>query len=250
MRVGTGDNVLIGGFIIAGSEPKTLIFRAIGPSLAAGGVAGVLGDTVLELHDSTGAIVAQNDNWQQSAQMNDIIASTIPPTDFSESAIVATLEPGSYTAVVHGANDTTGVALVEAYELDANSSRLVNISTRGQVGVGDDALIGGLMVQGESAKKVIIRALGPSLGVGPNAVSGALANPTLELRDASGNILMSNDDWSTSPQQAEILASTVAPPNANEAAVVATLAPGSYTAIVRGANAGSGVGLVEVFDLD
>jgi hypothetical protein len=163
---------------------------------------------------------------------------------------VATLAPGSYTAVVHGMTDATGVALVEAYELDANSSRLVNISTRGQVGVGDDALIGGLIVLGNTPKKVIVRALGPSLATGRNAIAGALANPTLEIRDAAGNLISSNDDWATSAQQAEIVASTVPPPNPTEAAIVATLAPGSYTAIVRGASEGTGVGLVEVFDLD
>jgi hypothetical protein len=250
MPVGTGENVLIGGFIVQGSEPKRVIFRGIGPSLAARGIGGVLGDPVLDLHDSTGAIVATNDNWQESAQANEILATTVAPTNYYEAAIVATLAPGTYTAVVRGAGNATGVALIEGYDLDGNATRLVNISTRGQVGLNEDALIGGLIVQGNNSKKVIVRALGPSLGVGAHAIAGALPNPTLELRNAAGDLLYDNDDWRNGPQEAEIVASTVPPRDAAEAAIVATLNPGSYTAIVRGVNGGTGVGLVEVFDLD
>jgi hypothetical protein len=248
MRVGTADNALIGGFIVQGSESKKVILRAIGPSLTAGGIAGAMADPKLELHDSSGQVLAQNDNWQQSAQANEIIATMIAPASFYESAIVATLPPGSYTAVVSAANGGAGVALVELYELDKNATRLVNISTRGRVGLADEALIGGLIVLGDSPKKMMLRALGPSLAAG--GINGALPNPRLEIRDAAGNLLFSNDDWSTSSQHDQIVATGVAPSSANEPAIVATLEPGNYTAVVQGVNGSTGVGLVEVFDLD
>jgi hypothetical protein len=250
MRVGVGNDVLIGGFIIQGSEPKKLILRAIGPSLANGGIADPLANPVLELHDSTGDLVGSNDDWQTSAQVDEIVASTVAPSNPLESAIVATLAPGAYTAIVRGLDNTTGIALVEGYELDSNASRLVNLSTRGQVGVATEALIGGFIVRGSAAKRTIIRALGPSLGSGPNAISNALSDPYIELRDGSGNLLAANDNWSTSAQAAEILDSTLAPPDQAEAALVATLPPGTYTAVVRGADGGTGVGLIEVYDLD
>jgi hypothetical protein len=161
-----------------------------------------------------------------------------------------TLTPGSYTAVVSGYQGSTGNGLVEAYEMDSNTTRLVNISTRGRVGTNDEPMIGGLIAQGGASKKVIIRALGPSLGVGANGVSGALGDPLLELRDGSGNLLAVNDDWGTSSQVNEILASTIPPVNPKEAAIVATLGAGNYTAVVRSADGTAGVALVEVFDLD
>ncbi len=251
MKVSTGQNVLIGGFIIRGTQPKTLVLRAIGPSLSRVGVSNVLDDPTLEVHDSTGGVIASNDDWStdnpQAAQIQQI---GLAPTDDYEAALLVTLSPGSYTAVVSGYDNTAGVGLVEAYEVDANSTRLVNISTRGRVATVNEPMIGGLIVQGSSSKKVIIRALGPSLGTGLNAVAGALADPTLELRDASGNLVAFNDDWGTSTQVAEILASTIPPVNPLEAAIVAQLGTGSYTAIVRSADGSAGVALVEVFDLD
>jgi hypothetical protein len=213
-------------------------------------VANVLADPVLELHDSTGAVIASNDDWQDSAQASQIQQSGIAPTDSMESAILITLSPGSYTAVVSGYGSSQGNGLVEAYEMQTNSTRLVNISTRGRVGTGSEPMIGGLIVQGSTAKKVIIRGLGASLGAGAGAITDALADPILELRDASGNLLAVNDDWGNSSQAGEIVASTIPPVNAQESAIVATLGAGNYTAILRGVDDTSGVGLVEVFDLD
>jgi matrixin len=250
LNVGVNDDVLIGGFILRGPVPKRMILRAIGPSLSGAGVIGAMADPSLELHDSTGATIATNDNWQTSAQASEISASGLAPRNPLESAIVAMLQPGSYTAIVRGVNNTTGIALVEGYELDSTATRLVNVSTRGRVGVGDDVLIGGLIVTGGNSKTVIVRALGPSLGTGAHPLAGVLVNPVLELHDGSGNLLSSNDDWVNSPQHAAIVASGLAPPNSLESAILTTLRPGNYTAIVRGVNSATGIGLVEVYDLD
>lgn len=249
MRVGNGQSVLIGGFIIKGSQSKTLVLRAIGPSLTSSGLTNVLDDPVLEVHDSAGVVVASNDDWVDGQQASQIQQSGLAPSDSLESAVLVTLAPGNYTAVVSGYSNSTGNGLVEAYEMDSNATRLVNISTRGRVGGVDEPMIGGLIAQG-GAKKVIIRALGPSLGVGANAVVGALADPVLELRDGSGNLVAVNDDWAISSQVAEILASTIPPVNPKESAIVATLGGGNYTAILRGVDGTSGIALVEVFDLD
>lgn len=245
MKVGLDEDVLIGGFIITGSEPKRLILRAIGPSLAAGGVGGAMEDPVLELYDGSGEPVRHNDDWQDSDQAGEIAATGVAPTSPRESAMVVTLQPGSYTAVVRGWENTEGVGLVEAYVLDSGSAELVNLSTRGRIGVGEEALIGGLIVTGTAGKHVIIRALGPSLG----SVAGTLADPMLEVRDGAGNLVGENNNWADGGQRDEINASGVPPTHGLESAMIATLAPGNYTAIVRGVNDGSGVGLVEIFDL-
>jgi Matrixin len=250
LNVGVNDDVLIGGFIVRGPVPKRMILRAIGPSLTVAGVIGAMANPTLELHDSTGAAIATNDNWQTSAQASEISASGLAPRNPLESAILATLQPGSYTAIVRGVNNTTGIALVEGYELDSTATRLVNVSTRGRVGVGDEVLIGGFIVTGSESKTVIVRALGPSLGTGAHPLAGALANPFLELHDGSGNLLSSDDDWVNSPQHAAVVASGLAPPSSLESAILATLSPGNYTAIVRGVNNATGIGLVEVYDLD
>jgi Fibronectin type III domain len=250
LNVGVNDDVLIGGFIVRGSVPKKMILRATGPSLTGDGVIGAMADPTLELHDSTGAIIATNDNWQSSAQASEISATGLAPRNPLESAIIATLQPGNYTAIVRGVNNTTGIALVEGYELDSTATRLVNISTRGHVGVGNDVLIGGFIVTGSDSKKLMVRALGPSLGTGSNPLAGVLVNPVLELHDRSGNLLSSNDDWVNSPQHAAIVASGLAPSNSVESAILTTLRPGNYTAIVRGVNNATGIGLVEVYDLD
>lgn len=247
MKVGVGEEVLIGGFIVQGTATKKLILRAIGPSLAGGGVPNVLADPVLELHNASGAIIANNDDWPSSDQASEISASGIAPDSPYESAIIITLSSGTYTAVVKGYDNAQGVGLVEAYELDGNATRLVNISTRGQVGVSDEAMIGGLIVQGSDAKRAIVRALGPSLSL---VGGGALADPVLELHDSSGTLLASNDNWINSPQYSEIVASGVPPPNTTESAIIATCGAGNYTAIVRGAGNTTGVALVEVYDLD
>lgn len=241
LNVGTGDNVLIGGFIVVGSEPKKVIVRGIGPSLP---VTGALADPFLELHDSTGATIASNDNWVDSPDKQAIIASTVPPTNDKEPAIITTLDPGAYTAIVRGVNNSTGVALVEVYDLDATTdAKLANISTRGFVETGDNVMIGGLILLGDTARDVIVRAIGPSL-----PVPGAIADPFLELHDSNGDLIGSNDNW-RSDQEAEIIASGVPPSSDKESAIVATLDPSAYTAIVRGANNTTGVALVEVYDL-
>jgi len=248
VQVGVGEDVLIGGFIIQGNQLKKIILRAIGPSLTAGGVIGALQDPKLELRDSTGALIESNDDWQDSLDAGDIIASTIAPTDPREAAIVARLAPGNYTAIVSGVNNTTGVGLVENYTLDTNNSRAANISTRGRVGTGDDVLIGGFIVSGHDSKSILVRALGPSLGaVGDPSL---LADPSIELHDSGGQLVASNDNWNTGSQVNEILATGIPPTDGREAALVVTVAPGDYTAVVKGANGSQGIGLVEIYDLD
>jgi hypothetical protein len=241
VSVGTGNNVLIGGFIITGTQPKKIIVRAIGPSLP---LAGVLADPILELHDAGGQLLAVNDNWSDSPNKQEIIDSTVPPTNDKESAIVATLAPAAYTAVVSGANGGTGLAVVEVYDLDTTvDSKLANISTRASVQTGNNILIGGFIVLGQQLQNVIVRALGPSL-----PFPGTLVDPTLELHDSNGAQLASNDNWRTD-QQAAIIATTIPPTNDAESAIVATLQPGNFTAVVRGANGTTGVGLVEIYQL-
>jgi hypothetical protein len=248
LRVLTADNVLIGGFILLGPDPKQVIIRAIGPSLSNFGVPGVLADTTLELHAGDGTLIDSNDDWKSDHQA-EIEATTIPPTDDLESAIVATLpaDGSAYTAIVRGKNGTTGVGLVEAYDLDgAANSQFANISTRGFVDTADNVLIGGFILGGGTAK-VIARAIGPSLT--DLGVAGALQDPTLELHDGFGTLIASNDNWKTD-QQAEIVATGVVPTKDLESAIVATLLPGNYTAIVRGKNDTTGVGLVEIYNLN
>jgi len=252
LKVQTGDNALIGGFIVNGVGPKKMIVRGIGPSLAAKGVPGVLQDPTLELHDSTGAIVLSNDNWQDdSTQAAEITATGIAPGDPHESAIVATLDPGSYTAVLRGANSTTGVGLVEAYDLDDQpaASELANVSTRGRVETGDDVIIGGYIVGAPEPAKLIVRGMGPSLAA--SNIAGSLQDPTLELHDASGAKIMSNDNWQDNAAQAALIQSGgLAPADSRESALAVTLNPGNYTAIVRGKNDTQGVALVEFYKLN
>ena len=245
IRVETGDNALIGGFIVTGTQPKKVIVRAIGPSLA---LADKLANPTLELRDANGLIKA-NDDWRIGGQETEIM-STIPPTNDLESAIVATL-PASvtgvgYTAIVRGLNDGTGVGVIEVYDLDrAANSKLANIATRGLVGTGDNVLFAGTIVLGQTSEKVIVRALGPSLNV-----PGKLMDPTLELRDANGALVGANDNW-RSDQQVEIN-TTIPPTNDAESAIVTTLSGNGsgYTAIVRGAGGTTGVAVVEVYALN
>jgi hypothetical protein len=243
--VETGDNVLIGGFIVTGTQPKKVIVRAIGPSLSAL-FSGVLADPMLELRDSSGVLIRANDNWRTD-QESEIIATMIPPSNDLESAIVATLpaNDSAYTAIVRGANGGTGIGVVEAYDLNQTvDSKLANISTRGLVQTGDNVLIGGLIVLGQNPARVIVRAIGPSL-----LVPGGLTDPTLELRDGNGGLIASNDNW-RSDQEAEIMATNIPPSNDLESAIVENLAPGNYTAIVRGVNDTIGVAVVEAYDLN
>jgi cyclophilin family peptidyl-prolyl cis-trans isomerase len=249
MQVGIGDNALIGGFIMQGASPKRLMIRGIGPS---SGLPGALADPILELRDGTGAIVASNDNWGDAANKQDMIDSGVAPTSVSESGILLTVPSDTnnafYTAIVRGVNNTTGLGLVEVYDLDSGpGSTLLNISTRGQVNVDPNALIGGFFIGGTESKNIIVRAIGPSLSA--LGVPNALDDPTLEFFNGQGTMLDSNNDWETSANKAQIQASGVAPTNAKESAVLQTLAAGPYTAVVRGANSGTGIGSVEVYQL-
>jgi hypothetical protein len=250
MEVGINDEVLIGGFIVKGSQsqPKKLMLRARGPSLAAAGVPGAMADPTLELLDSSGNSLATNNDWQNSTQASQISSSGLAPSDPHESAIIATLVPGNYTAIIRGVNNTTGIAVFEAYEIDSTPTRLANISTRGGVGTSDQVLIGGLIVNGSQPKKSMIRAIGPSLA--SFGISGTLADPTLELLDSNGNTLATNNDWQSSSQASQISASGLAPSNPKESAIMATLASGNYTAIIKGVNNTTGIGMIEVYDLD
>jgi hypothetical protein len=244
MNVGTGDNVLIGGFIVVGTEPKKVLLRAIGPSLTAFGVLNALADPTIELHEP-GNIVVTNDNWRDT-QEQEIMDTTIQPSNDLESAILATLDPGLYTAIVQGKNGGTGVGLVEVYDLDeAADSELANISTRGFVDIDENVMIGGFIVGDGVSTSVVVRAIGPSLSdVG---VANPLLNPTLELFDSDGTQLAFDDDWKDT-QQAEIEAAGLAPSDDLESAIAADLTPGAYTAIVRGKDNTSGVGLMEVYN--
>jgi N-acetylneuraminic acid mutarotase len=264
-----GDDVMIGGFVIQGTESKRVIIRVIGPELSAPpfNIPDALANPTLELHDGTGALIGSNNNWATTIiggiitanQVQDIRSSGYAPSDGLESAIIADLAPGNYTAIVRGVNNMTGVALVEVYALSGNaSSILANISTRGFVQTDDNVMIGGFIVQGTQPKRVIIRAIGPELSAPPFNIPNALANPTLELHDSTGALIASNDNWQvtiiggiiTSDQVAAIRASGHAPGDPAESAIIAELPPGNYTAIVRGVNNTTGVGLVEVYDLD
>ncbi|HSH39386.1 MAG TPA: hypothetical protein VK993_11425 [Chthoniobacterales bacterium] len=240
--VGTGDNILIGGFIVRSAGQKRVLIRALGPSL---NVPDRLADPYLELYDSNGALVAKNDDWK-AGQQQEIIQTGAAPQSDVESAIVSTLRAGSYTAQVSGVNGRTGNAIVEVYDLDPvtqASGRLVNISTRGFVGVGNNVMIGGVIARGDAAQRVIIRAIGPDL-----PVAGPLQDPTLELRDASGELLAQNDNWRDEQEQ-EIRDTQLAPRDERDAAIVTTLIPSIYTAIVRGKSGTTGVALIEFYDL-
>jgi hypothetical protein len=257
MRVQTGENVLIGGFIITGTDPKQVIIRGIGPSLAQF-FSGALADPTLELHQGN-TLLTMNDNWKTrsdgSSQQAEVEATGIPPTNELESAIVQTLAPGAYTAILGGKGDATGIGVVEAYDLNqAANSKLANIATRGFVDTGDNVMIGGVIVgpSGGASTNVVVRAIGPSLS--NFGIAGALQDPTLELVNGSGTTVASNDNWKTRPdgssQQAEIEATGLQPSDDRESALVQTVTPGNYTAIVRGKSNTTGVGVVEAYDLE
>ena len=257
MRVQTGDKTLIAGFIVSGTEPKKMIIRGIGPSLS--GIGAVLSDPVLELHQGN-TTLATNDDWKTrsdgTSQQAEIVATTIPPANDLESAIVTTLSPGSYTAILSGKNGGTGIGVVEVYDLgQAANSELANISSRGFVETNDNVMIGGLIVGGNNADgkaTVLIRAVGPSLA--SSGLQGVLPDPTLELHDGNGGTIATNDNWKVNDQtqqsqESAVKATTIPPANDLESAIVTTLSPGPYTAVVRGKNGGTGVALVEVYNL-
>jgi Fibronectin type III domain len=245
VQVRTGDSVLIGGFIVTGEGNKDVIIRALGPSLAGAGVPKVLRNPELELYDSSGTLIDQNFDWTT------LPPGTVPvefqPSDPLEAAIVANLPAGAYTAVLRGEDGATGVALCELYDLSQDASSVRNISTRGEVGVDADVMIGGFIIGGTSPKKVIVRAIGPSLTA--FGVTGQLDNPEVELHDGTGSLVFSNNDW-RSDQEQQIIDTGLPPSDDRESAIVATLPPGAYTAIVRGVDGAVGVALVEVYALD
>ncbi|HKP05189.1 MAG TPA: hypothetical protein VJU77_17700 [Chthoniobacterales bacterium] len=250
LQVGTGDEVLIAGFIMRGSSPKRVLVRADGPSLGAYGIANPLADPILELHDSAGALIATNDSWSDNYNRQEISDTGIAPSSQKEAVILATLPSSAagtaYTAVVRGVDNGIGTAVVEVYDLDrTDSSKLLNISTRGLVQIGDNVLIAGTIISGPAPQKVLVRAIGPSL-----PIPTRLEDPALELRNANGGLVASNDNWRTD-QEADILATQLQPSNDLESAILATLPANNagYTAVVRGAGGFTGIAVVEVYAL-
>lgn len=248
MAVGTGNSVLIGGFIVAGG-PKNVVIRGIGPSLAQFHVANSLSDPYLELHDGTGALIAQNNNWQDSAQAGAIQSSGLAPQDPRESALLMTLQPGNYTAILGGVNNSVGVGLVEVYDTDGAGAapKAVNVSTRGFVSTGDSVMIGGFIVGGSDFGNIVVRGIGPSLA--SFGIANALQNPKLDLYDGNGHKLISIDNWQDMPNYGEVIAAGLAPSDSRECALAASFSPGNYTAVLSGINNTSGIGLVEVYNL-
>lgn len=240
--VGTADNVSIAGFIITGNEPKRVLVRGIGPSLATLGISSPVADPLLQLYNSDNVVIATNDNWKET-QEGEIRATNIPPQNDLESAIIRTLEPGRYTAVERSKDGTDNIGLVEVFDVNpASDSQLSNLSTRGFVGTQERVMIGGLIIAGTDPVRVVVRAIGPSM----TTVTGTLADPTLELFDANGVSLAFNDDWRET-QESELMQTELAPTNNKESAIVRNLAPSRYTAIVRGKNGTTGVALVEFY---
>jgi uncharacterized delta-60 repeat protein len=245
LQVQTGDNAMIGGFIITGTERKTVIVRGIGPSLP---IPGALADPVIEVHGSTGQLLATNDNWNDSLTRQQIIDSGLAPTNDLESALWGVIDPGAYTVVVRGNNNGTGIGLFEVYDLDQSvDSKLANVSTRGLVGSGDNVMIGGTIIVGNNPTRVLFRAMGPSLG--NFGVANPLADPVLELHDGNGGLIAINYNW-RDDQEAQIIATGLPPSNNQESAIVRDLLPGNYTSIVRGNNNTTGVALIEAYELN
>ena len=241
---------MVGGFIITGNEPKRVMIRGIGPSMTSVGVSGTVTDPILRLFRADGSTIAVNDNWQDT-QRTEIEQTGLQPVDPRESAIVATLAPAAYTAAVANVDGNHGVGLIEIYDLtSASTGKLANISTRGSVQVADNVMIGGFILGGTSINpaKVVVRAMGPSLAQA--GIGGPLDNPTLSLFDSNGQIVGSNDNWQDDANQAsQLQALNFAPQNPAESALVATLPPGQYTAVVAGQNGGTGIGLIEVYSV-
>jgi uncharacterized delta-60 repeat protein len=245
LRVLAGDNAMIGGFIITGTEPKTVIVRGIAPSLS---LPGALADPVIEVHGSAGALLATNDNWRDDPNQQHVIDSGVAPTNDLESALWGIINPGAYTVVVRGKNGATGIALFEVYDVDQTvDSKLANVSTRGFVGTGDNIMVGGAIIIGSLPARVLFRAIGPSLT--NFGVPNALADPVLELYDGNGGLIAINYDW-RDDQEAEIIATGIPPSNNLESAIVRDLIPGNYTAIVHGLNGTTGIAVVEAYGLN
>jgi hypothetical protein len=248
MKVGTGSDVLIGGFIIAGSASKKVAIVATGPSLTQFGIANALANPTLRLvRQSDQATIATNDDWGTAGNAAQLTAAGFAPSNALESAILVDLAPGAYTAIVEGAGGGTGVGVVAVYEVDHPEFPLINISTRGQVLTGNDVMIGGFIINGSTSQTVAIVATGPSLT--QFGIANALANPTLSLvRQSDQTVIATNDDWQTTANVAQLQAAGFAPSNPLESAIFITLPPGAYTAILSGAGGGTGVGIIGVYD--
>ncbi|MDO8261825.1 MAG: hypothetical protein Q7T21_01220 [Gallionella sp.] len=242
-QVQTGENVMIGGFVIGGAGSKKVLIRGLGPTLASFGVSGVLLDPMLQLFSGS-TMIASNDNWGSASNATEIDATGLAPGNTLESAILTTLAPGAYTAVLSGVGGGSGVGIAEVYEIDHPESQMTNMSTRGQVQTGDNVMIGGFIISGDAPKTVMIRAVGPTLA--NYGVTGVLANPTLQLYSGS-TVVATNDDWGNATNAAAIYATGLAPVSPQESAILVTLAPGAYTAVVSGVGGGTGVGIIEVF---
>jgi len=246
--VGTGDNVLIGGFIITGTDPKTLVLRALGPSLSGFGLSSVLADPVLNVYNSSGTLIATNDNWQSDPNHCIVESNGLAPADQLDSAVARSLAPGAYTVIVTGKDATPGIGLVEVYDIEPlSNSTLENMSTRGSVGTLDNVLISGFVVGDVGSSTVVVRALGPSLA--SHGVSGVLSDPTLEIYDSTGSLIASNPNWLDNINWIDIRKNALSPKSTSESALVLHLPAGAYTAVVRGANDGTGIGLAEVYTL-
>jgi hypothetical protein len=248
--VSSGDNVLINGFIITGTDPKSVVLRALGPSLSDFGLSGVLADPVLSVYNSSRVLIATNDNWQSDSGSAFMAANGFAPSNPSESAtLLQNLAPGAYTAVVRGKNSTEGISLAEVYEITSPglNSKLANVSGRSFVGADDNVLISGFIIGDVASATVIVRALGPSLA--SFGVSQPLSDPTLTIYDANGSAIASNDNWQSDPNNIVLQRNGLAPANPAESALVLHLPAGNYTAVVRGANGATGNALVEVYDL-
>ena len=241
--VQTGDDVLIGGFTIVGSAPKKVLIRARGPSLAAFGTTGTLSDPVLQLYSGQ-TMIGSNDNWANAVNAAEILSTGLAPVNAQEAAILTTLNPGPYTTIVSGAGGGTGVGMLEVFEMDQPTAPFTNLSARGQVQTGDNVMIGGFILEGTAPRTVLVTARGPSLAA--MGVPGALANPAIALYSGQ-TAIASNDDWGSASNAAAIQATGLAPTNSLESAILITLNPGAYTAIVSGANGTIGVGIVELF---
>jgi PKD repeat protein len=242
----SGDKVGIAGFIISGSGTKRIMARAIGPSLS---VNGKLQDPYLEIHDNNGSAPLTNDNWR-STQEAEIQQTGLAPTNDKESALVKRLPAGNYTAIIRGVDNSPGIGVVELYDLSTSDpGELGNLSVRASAETGDNVLFDGLILQGGTPKRVLFRALGPSIKVNGNTVPGTLQNPTLELHSGNGTLLASNDDWQDAPNAAEIQSTGLAPPDSRESAILMTLVPNNYTTIVRGKDGTTGIALAEAYKL-
>jgi hypothetical protein len=246
ISVETGQSVAIAGFIVTGTQPKQIVIRGLGPTLTQeDGVSGALADPFLTLFDSNGKVLWTNNNWKDSQQAA-IQETGLAPTNDLESAILTTVEPGNYTAILSGKNGTTGIGLVEVYDVgNPFVARLTNVSTRGFVGTGQAVMIGGFIARGgTNSIQVLVRGLGPSLA--QHGISGALADPFLTLFDSNGNVLRTNNNWKDS-QRAAIQETGLAPTNDRESAILRTVMPGNYTAILSGRDNTTGIGLIEIY---